>query len=54
MQHAEIKGPFAAYAAHYVNLYSPKNGNNTKTRTSININKTKATTKYIKSNDTLY
>jgi len=32
----------------------PKNGGNTKTRTSININKTKATTKTIKSNHTLY
>jgi len=32
----------------------PKNGGNTKTRTSININETKATTKTIKSNDTLY
>jgi len=28
----------------HVNLYSPRNGNNTRTHTGININKTKATT----------
>jgi len=33
----------------YINLYSPRNGSNTKTHTSININRTKATTKSINS-----
>ena len=39
----------------YINLYSPRNCSNTKTQqnTSININKTKAASKSIESNDTL-
>jgi len=52
----ETIGSLPHAVADRVNLYSPRNSNTTKIQqyTSININKTKATTKSIKSNDTLY